>query len=378
MADEGGDEDTVEQSFIGKQPQYPFDVKETDVIIDVRCLCGLPEDPEADGMESWRAVFLPKGKTIHVPEEPGAYVTLGPYRSQLAISIVHFASTTARDPELLLGFVDHGMMKDSAIGIYVKSLQLPLCKQRNIYNEQPRYTKIADVSGFTDIDVKEQPWCAHLEGALARQPNYELNKLYSPALIIKHLHKALNIRLKDLMQRAQTGIDAKVSALARQDPRAAEKAKAQMLSTLDATKAWLDALPPSKYDRRLKDRITVVDADAAGGVSWLTTPRRAEMQKGEAQCQPTARRAVRQPSIDTQNGAAKSAPAAAPAAAGSALPEVVLDSEDPSSDTSIEIAEGSTETGAVGKRKRTPTAQFAFEAAAKKIDKSKKSVSSTH
>ena len=118
-------------------------------------MCGLPQDQEEDGVTAFRALLLPKGKTLHVPDEPGCYATLGPWRMQSALSRVHFVTATSRKPELLLAFVDYGMLSNGAsTGMFVMSLQLPLQKKLNVFEETPRFTKIADVCGFTSIDAK--------------------------------------------------------------------------------------------------------------------------------------------------------------------------------------------------------------------------------
>ena len=87
-------------------PKVPFDVTTTDCVLDVRALCALPQESEEDGAMSFRALLLPKGKTLHVPGEPGCYATLGPWCTQIALSLVHFVPVTGRKPELLLVFVD--------------------------------------------------------------------------------------------------------------------------------------------------------------------------------------------------------------------------------------------------------------------------------
>ena len=55
-----------------------------------------------------------------------------------------------------------------------------------IFEETPRFTSITDVSGFTPIDVKQQPWCSVLQPALKRQVMYESQQIFTPADIIAH------------------------------------------------------------------------------------------------------------------------------------------------------------------------------------------------
>ena len=286
--DDDDKDDEEEEAVL--PPKYPFDVDTMDCVLDLRALCGLPEDPEEDGVVAFRALLLPKGKTLHVPGEPGCYATLGPWRMQTALSLVHFVTATARKPELLLAFVDYGMLSNGAsTGVFVMSLQLPLSKKRNLFEETPRFTKIADVAGFSTIDAKEQPWCTLLEPALKRQPLYEGNKLYSPADIPNHLRLPLATRIVGLLATARAGIATKVTALGRQDKRQAERVKAQLTAQLDKAHEWLLSLPPSKYDKRTEERIILVKPGVDDGVAWLTSPQRTQLQSGLAECKPTAR-----------------------------------------------------------------------------------------
>ena len=212
MGDDDDDHDDTNEELA--PPKYPFDVSTMECVLDVRALCGLPQDSEEGGAMSFRALLMPKGKTLHIPDEPGCYATLRPWRMQSALAHVHFVTATNRKPELLLAFVDYGILSNGApTGMFVMSLQLPLQKKRNVSEETPRFTKVADVSGFTTIDAKEQPWCAMLEPALKHQSLFEGNKLYSPADIIAHLRKPLATRIKGMLADARAGIEAKVAAL---------------------------------------------------------------------------------------------------------------------------------------------------------------------
>ena len=126
-------------------------------------------------------------------------------------------ATTARNPELLLAFADHGMLNTNGKGVFVMSLQLALQKARNVFEETPRFTKIADISGFMPIDVKSQPWCTLLEPARKRHPIYEEQKLYTPADVINHMRIPLATQIQALVTSARNGIAEKGKALARQD-----------------------------------------------------------------------------------------------------------------------------------------------------------------
>ena len=69
-------------------PDYPFDPDKQVAVVDLAYLMALPIDPDADGTASFRALILPQGKTLHVPDEPGCYTTLGPWRAQTGLSMV--------------------------------------------------------------------------------------------------------------------------------------------------------------------------------------------------------------------------------------------------------------------------------------------------
>ena len=186
--DVADDDEQQDEQPDATPPKFPFNAETTDCVLDVRTLAALPQDSDEDGAAAFRALLLPKGKTVHVPGASGCYATIGPWRTQLVLSLVHFEPSTKRKPELLLLFVDYGMLNSDATGMFVASLQPPLQKSRNVFEETARFSKITDVVGFTPIDVKIQPWCALLEPALKRQALFEADGIFSPAdILIKTL-----------------------------------------------------------------------------------------------------------------------------------------------------------------------------------------------
>jgi len=205
---------------------------------------------------------------------------------------VHFDPATKREDELLLSFVDYGMVSTTMTGVYVQSLQLPLHKARNIYEETPRYTSIKDVAGFTNINAKAQPWCALLKPTLQRQLMCDEMNVYCPLDIITMMKTSLRARLKLVHKIAADEFDQTVQDMARQDARAAQKAKARLESRLDATMKFLDELPPENYDRQLSQRILKV-SETTDGAEWLNTPLRQTMRSGGAKLVSTIRRTVR-------------------------------------------------------------------------------------
>ena len=85
-------------------------------------------------------------------------------------------------------------------------------------------------------------------------------------------------RLDKLEATANTDIANLVSDLARQDQRAAEKAKAKFTSRLQANMQFFRNLGLDKYGRADRDRLIRVN-DSTTGVEWLNTPMRQELAR---------------------------------------------------------------------------------------------------
>lgn len=272
-----------------KRIQHPFDPATHDCVLDVRALCRLPANADEDGVHALRALILEKGKTVHVPDEPGRYATSAPHRTQTALCLVHFSPETKRADELMLSFVDYGMLSSQATGVYVESLQLPLQKARNIYEETPRFTTIKDVCGFTNINAKSQPWCTLLKPAIERQQMLASIEVFNSLDVIQLLRKPLRVRLKQLETNGREAIAKMVEDLARQDKRAAERQKGTFESRFAATLKFFQDLQPNKYDIPMSQRILEVKG-GMDGVQWLNTPLRAKIDGGTAQLVATNRR----------------------------------------------------------------------------------------
>ena len=361
------------------EPQHRFSSDTMELVPDLRSICGLPANPDEDGLLTFRALVLPKGKTLHVPDEPGCYATVGPWRTQIALSLVHFVESTKRKAELLLAFADFGMLSNVAKGVFMMSLQLPLAKARNIFEETPRITTINDVSGFTSINVAEQPWATLLPKALERHTIFAKPQVFSPAAIIGHMKKPLAARLKVLADITRLAIADEVKDLARQDKRLAEKQKGLFEARLQRTMDKLNHLPPQKYDRRTEERILTVSADMTGA-DWLQTPQRAQLQAGTAEFRATSaavRRLHHSPSppkaaaptpADAPVAAPAPAPAATPAPTPAAAPEDITSDLNLSEDEDdIPIAR------MASKRARNAPARLSNAAEEKKEKKAKAS-----
>ena len=118
VSSDSEDENIAEMGVDEPAPQYPFDFKRDICIPDtLRFICGLPKDSEIDGVDTFRAILMAKGKTAHVPAEPSSYVTTAPWRTQLSLSLVHFVKETQRKMELLLSFTTFDKMSATATGV---------------------------------------------------------------------------------------------------------------------------------------------------------------------------------------------------------------------------------------------------------------------
>ena len=272
-----------------RQIQHKFDSSTEECVVDVRSLARLPANADEDGVHTLRAIFLQKGHTVHVPDEPGCYATTGAWRTQTALCLVHFIDKTQRQDELLLSFCDYGMVSNTMTGVYISSLQLPLQKQRNVYEETARYTPITDVAGFTNINANNQPWCAMLKPAIERQQMLAQLQVFKALDIVTHMKTSLETRLETLRAYAEEDVAKIVEDLARQDKKAAEKSKARYLSRLAATVQFFQDRQLSKYERPMKERVIVLSADTdMAGVHWLKTPTREDITKGTARLTSTA------------------------------------------------------------------------------------------
>ena len=306
-----------------RQIEFPFDAKTTQCIPDLRAMCRLPADADEDGVQTFRALLLPIGQTLHVPDEPGCYATVGPYRTQTSLNLVHFVESTKREDELLLTFVDYGMVNAIMSGVYVQTLQLPLQKQRNVYEETPRYTSVKDIAGFSKINPKAQPWCALLKPALERQPVFAQLGLFTALELFQSLKVSLSTRLKTLHEFAVEDIAKLVADLERQDPRAAQKQKAKYEARLAATMSFFESIGPKKYDRTIKDRVLVVDVSKPSTeAQWLQTPDRLRLSNRTAILECTGRRERQQPAGPTAEPTPPAAQTEEQPAAADEFPEL--------------------------------------------------------
>ena len=145
--------------------------------------------------------------------------------------------------------------------------------------------------------------------------------MYKSSDIYAYMSKVpLASRLDKLEATANTDIANLVSDLARQDQRAAEKAKAKFTSRLQANMQFFRNLGLDKYGRADRDRLIRVN-DSTTGVEWLNTPMRQSLQGGDARLVSTAVRHI------SRTGEPKTAPEKAEKAKAAPVPEHDEDEE---------------------------------------------------
>ena len=299
----GAAEDWLGGYSLPAEPQFPLDLEKDEVVLDLRAMHRIPFDLDEDGMGALRVAILPKGKSMHVPGQPGRYIVGGAWRSQYALCIVHWLKSTARLPELCIGFFDYGMLNRGASGIFVETLQLPLMRGNRVFEDCPRTTKLADVAGFSDIYPARQPWSTQLAPALEKQPIFKRLAVTKPADIAKLNSSRLASRITKLEADTRSKMEAAVADIRRQDPRMADKQLARFEATLASTLDALKALPPSSYDCTLNDRIAQLvegsDATLPVGFPPVSSPARKQVAEGGAElCRTVLAR--REPRVEPQ------------------------------------------------------------------------------
>ena len=285
--EEDDDEDDNQDTYgFSAKPKFPFNPETEEAVLDLRALYQIPFNTLEDGISALRVMIFPKGKCLHVPGQAGKYLVSGSWRSQYAISVVHFNAASKRPPELLLSFIDYGMLNSASSGIFVETLQLPLQKARHVFEDTPRISKIADVIGFTDINAAAAPWNSQLAIALAKQPVLKRMDITKQSDIQKQYLQRLEKRITVCVQETRESMLAAVEDLRRQDARAADKQLAAFEATLEHTIGALKALPPSAYDTTLGGRIMTLKEgeqdDTPAGFPSLTSPLRMQVTGGTA------------------------------------------------------------------------------------------------
>ena len=92
------------------------------MIIDFKSVAEIPFDPQTNGVKVLRSIIYDKGTCCAKPDDASKMVIVGEWRRQFSLTLVHFAESTAREPELLLYFVDYGFCKGDLEGVSVETL----------------------------------------------------------------------------------------------------------------------------------------------------------------------------------------------------------------------------------------------------------------
>ena len=280
MAEESGDSIV---SAIPKEPKVTFDSEKQSMTLDFRSVNSLPFDPDTMGVNAFRVIIFAKGKGLHVPDQPGKLVVSGDWTTQLAITLVHFAPSTHRAPELLINFVDYGYANPAMAGMNVETLLLPLLVRKGVFQDAPRLTSVKDITGFSAIDISKAPWSMNLKPCLAKQKNLLAFGISSQRDIMTWLSsEKMEARITLLAARARTELVEHIAGLASQDASAADKQKAVFEAKLSVILDAIGALPPSAYDVRMSTRIIELTEETAAP-EWLLSPMRAAMSAGTSE-----------------------------------------------------------------------------------------------
>lgn len=113
---------------IPELPERQYDHKTHVPVLDLKGVYSVPFNSEEEGVKSFSVLIFPRDHVTHVENSPGKYVSDGPWSQERCLSIVYFIEGTRRTPELLLGFIDHGIAQRDSVGFSVESLPLPLLK----------------------------------------------------------------------------------------------------------------------------------------------------------------------------------------------------------------------------------------------------------
>lgn len=276
------EKDAASQEATQSGPEFPFDDEQHDLVLDLAGLCAIPFNSESTAIESLRALQFEKGKALHGPE-PGTYCVGGTHTTVASLSLVHFRTSTARKPELLLSLADYGMVSTGATGVFVCSLPLPLLKRKNTYETSVRYTKIADVSGFSSIDHGKAPWSMHLKPTLQKLGAVHCKfNMFNSKEVEEYMKQPLQGRIEELHKLARESLTLHLEGIRRQDKFLAEKQGAAFESQLQSSVDFLLKQPPSSYDKPLSERIVVLRAGEEAPQPWVTPSKASSVLAGEA------------------------------------------------------------------------------------------------
>jgi hypothetical protein len=261
---------------------------EHELIVDPKGWCHLPYDTAHDGVKSFRAIVVPRGKTARV--SPANYVVVGCSTVITAPVLVHF--TNGRAPEVLLDFVDYAMVKDSLLtGVSVETLKEPLMVRKGVYQTQQYVVSLRHVAGFSSFPPGA-PYTVHLEPALKKNAPYSTLNISSVADVMRFVDTPLAGRVSQLMADAEQRYEKAAAELSKAGDRQAQKTRgvweAQLLELVGAVRA----MPLKAYDERLSARFThLTSAEIEHSQpGLLSSPLREQLSLGTAELKRTALR----------------------------------------------------------------------------------------
>lgn len=251
----------------------PFNFDKESLIIDFKSLLQLPFDTEQDGVKALRAIVFNRGTGSLYPKDPAKLLIMGKFRRQNAFSLVHFDPRSVRAPELLINFVDYGMVNSARTGVSVETLALPLMKAKKVYNSDVNVTPIKEVVGFEPIDCGVTPWSTTLKPCLDQIAQFKRTAVCNTKSMQSYIGSSMALKLDDCKRWALEDIDEEVKAISRQDESQGSKQRAIFVSKLDALFAEISKWPLKNFDPSLDKRIVCIDPEdkRAAKPEWLSS-----------------------------------------------------------------------------------------------------------
>ena len=265
--------------------KVPFDFDKEWLHPDFKAVCQLPFDTQSSGVKFLRGIVFPKGSAIHYPDDDSRLLVAGEFRRQCALELVHFAPSTARDPELLLCFIDLGMANSAMTGVSVETLPLPLHVQKKTYNTESRMTPIKDVVAFEQINCGKAPWSVHLKPCLEKIVQFKRLEVFNHESLKKWICFNTEAKINKLEKWATEDIIDAVKGISRQDESQGSKQQSVFTARLESMVKEILKLPLAGYDRSLDTRITKLKLGSRGHPEnapvWLNTPQQKQLLRGD-------------------------------------------------------------------------------------------------
>ena len=246
-----------------------------ELVPDYKGLLSLPFDTETEGAKCVRFVLFAKGSVVHVPAATGRYVTTKPYEVVNLPMMVHF--TGLRKPEVCVTVCDFGATNGELSGVSIESLALPLKKSNNKYNTQLNMTLVDQVIGFTPLAAGDAT--INISNTLKGISPFKQFAASTANGILNLIARPLHERIQKLKEHGMARIKLAVDAIAKSgDHTAAAQQQGLFAARLEKMVGAIQSFPPTSYDVRLRDRITVIEADTLGKVTedlghdWLSSP----------------------------------------------------------------------------------------------------------